>query len=163
MTNSCSNLAERTDVLGRRYVQIDLTRPFEQIVATALALPEGRTPVEDKQIVNAARAVYESVHGRSVETTVGVISIAPEVCPWFLVRHLEVRTRENFLAAADQWLARAATERGVIAGPHFDLAESFPDGAHGNGAGDVLQPRNLANYLAFDSLEPANVAVTPKS
>jgi hypothetical protein len=124
---STSNANDHVDVLGRRYAQIDLTQPFEHILATALALPDGRLPVLDKQIINAARAVYEMVHGRSVNTTVGLISIAPPVCPWAVVRHLKARSREDFLTAAERWLARAATERGVIAGAEFAERQSPPN------------------------------------
>lgn len=124
---SISNATNDVDILGRRYAQIDLTQPFEHIVATALALPDGRRPVEDKQIVNVIRAVYEMVHGRSVDTIVGLISIAPPVCPWAVVRQLKARSREDFLTAAEQWLGRAATQRGVIAGAESAQPQSQPN------------------------------------
>jgi len=124
------NPVNGTDLLGRKSVEIDLTRPFREIVATALALPQGNEPVDDKQVVTAARGIYEALHGRSVDTTVGMISIAPGICPWLVVRHFEVITREDFLATADRWLARVLAGRGAIEGQDFVLPQSFPNGAH---------------------------------
>jgi hypothetical protein len=126
--NSVSN--DSRDVLGRSYVELDLSQPFEQLVGAALALPQGASPVKDEDVINSARKIYEAIHGRSVETTIGLVPVAPGIAPWLLVKHLEVKTREDFLAGSERWLSGVATSRGVIAGPRAAAAKSLPNGTN---------------------------------
>jgi hypothetical protein len=125
-SNSIPN--DSRDVLGRSYAELDLTQPFEQLVGAALALPQGASPVKDADVIDSARKIYEAIHGRSVETTIGLVPIAPGIAPWLFVKYLDVRTREDFLAKAEQWLSGVAASRGVIAGPRVAAAKSLPNG-----------------------------------
>ena len=63
-------------------VSIDLAAPFEKVLARALSLPRtNHAWPSDAVIKRAMRHVYEAANGRTVETQIGAIPIAPAVQP----------------------------------------------------------------------------------
>ena len=59
---------------------IDLTKPFDRVLAIALSLPrDDDRLVNDGAIKQAVRRLYEAAHGRFVQTQIGPIPIAPPV------------------------------------------------------------------------------------
>jgi hypothetical protein len=61
---------------------IDLTEPFEKVIATAFSLPRANhTLPSDAAIMRAVRYLYEAANGRIVKTQIGAIPIAPPVEP----------------------------------------------------------------------------------
>jgi hypothetical protein len=63
-------------------ITIDLSEPFEKILATALSLPRANhTWPSDAAIKRAVRYLYEAANGRTVETHIGAVPIAPPVEP----------------------------------------------------------------------------------
>jgi hypothetical protein len=63
-------------------VPIDLSEPFEKVLATALSLPKTDDAwPSDVAIRRAMRYLYEAANGRVVETHVGTIPIAPPMEP----------------------------------------------------------------------------------
>jgi hypothetical protein len=100
-------------------VEIDLRLPFEETIKRALALFASAHRRSEKEMVGALRRLYELAHGRSVQTTLGLIPIAPAVAPglsdgtFFLTIHSELLT-----ATASQ---SAVTFGDTSAIPHQDL------------------------------------------
>ncbi len=63
-------------------IPIDLSEPFEKVLATALSLPKANYTVpSDAAIKRAVRYLYEAANGRIVETHLGAIAIAPPTEP----------------------------------------------------------------------------------
>ena len=63
-------------------IPIDLSEPFEKVLATALSLPRANhTLPSDAAIKRAVRYLYEAANGRTVETHIGAVPIAPPVEP----------------------------------------------------------------------------------
>jgi hypothetical protein len=59
-------------------VPVDLSEPFEKVLATALSLPRANHAwPSDAAIKRAMRYLYEAANGRIVETHLGAIPIAP--------------------------------------------------------------------------------------
>ena len=77
--------------------EIQLSEPFEQVLASVLTLPStlaeieedrfaGATDLEssqsgncDVEVKEAVRSLYEAAHGRQVETAIGFLPIAPPI------------------------------------------------------------------------------------
>jgi len=82
---------------------IDLSKSFDGVVTSALALPEesaeGR--IHDETVVEAARRLYRAAHGRGVETAIGLIPIAPATAPFLKKKPIPLRNRREFLALAE--------------------------------------------------------------
>ena len=63
-------------------VPIDLSEPFEKVLATALSLPRADDARHsDAAIKRAMRYLYEAANGRIVQTHIGAIPIAPPMEP----------------------------------------------------------------------------------
>jgi len=88
-------------------IEINLGAPFGEIVARAIALPDhgGSESTNDKQIVRALRRLYELAHGRSVETAIGLIPIAPPVAGDLANARFSAGSRHEFLAIVKEKLA----------------------------------------------------------
>ena len=90
-------------------IDINPGSPFEEVVAKALALPgdHGRDAVNDKQVVHAIRCLHELAHGRSVQTALGLIPIAPAIERSSTNTRLSVRSRRELLAMVEERIAPA--------------------------------------------------------
>jgi hypothetical protein len=115
--------------------EIHLSEPFEEILASLLALPSTLTEIDevrfagdadselrksakcDAEVREALRSVYEAAHGRQVETQIGFVTIAPPVADFLKEVPYYVTTQyEFFLEAFTRLLARAspAKERASV-------------------------------------------------
>jgi len=105
-----------------KLIKIDLSQPFETILARVLALPanskadpqrsaETRSTFSslkkgDLELTRTAdikkvvRCLYEAAHGRQVETSIGLIPIAPPLAPFLKEKPLYISTQVDFLLAA---------------------------------------------------------------
>ena len=81
---------------------IDLSKSLESVLAHALALPRGgeNALINDARMKEAVRRLYDAAHGRTVDTPLGRIPIAPAVAPWLKEAPLTVRTRNELLTLA---------------------------------------------------------------
>ena len=107
-----------------KIIDIDLWEPFERNVERALALPtrQSNEHVPDKEVLAALQRLYELVHGRFVQTTIGIIPVAPPVAPEFGSTRLCVATRTELLQALNQQIAMAYRKQTGIT-PHFAPAD----------------------------------------
>ena len=89
-----------------RSLEIDLAEPFEKILATVLALPRGcgdaatdcsTNQAELKQVV---RGLYEAANGRHVETSMGLVAIAPPTFEFLKAKPFRVDTQTDLLIEA---------------------------------------------------------------
>ena len=63
-------------------ITIDLSEPFENVLATALSLSRANhTWPSDAAVKRAVRYLYEAANGRIVETHIGAVPIAPPLEP----------------------------------------------------------------------------------
>ncbi|PYJ10503.1 MAG: hypothetical protein DMF06_06140 [Verrucomicrobia bacterium] len=83
-------------------IPIDLSLPLERVLTQALALPPGthHARVGEAEVERAVRSLFVAAHGRSVETPIGRISIAPAIAPWLKEAPLPVRSRAELLTLA---------------------------------------------------------------
>ena len=83
-------------------ISIDLSEPLERVLTQALALPAGRGDgrISEARVKDAVRRLYNAAHGRTVDTPLGRIPIAPAVAPWLKAAPLAVRTRPELLTLA---------------------------------------------------------------
>jgi hypothetical protein len=79
-------------------VPIDLSEPFEKVLATTLSLPrtDDAWP-SDAAIKRAIRYLYEAANGRIVETHIGAIPIAPPMKPWLKAKPLCLKSAAELL------------------------------------------------------------------
>lgn len=86
-------------------IEIDLSKPFESLLATVLSLPKHRVNANgsshEAEIRQATRCLYEAAHGRVVETSMGAIPIAPAVAASLKTEPFSVNTRSEFLRLAE--------------------------------------------------------------
>jgi hypothetical protein len=79
-------------------VPIDLSEPFEEVLARALSLPRtDHASASDAVIKRAMRSVYEAANGRIVETDIGAIPIAPPVKPSLKEKPLCLKSTSELL------------------------------------------------------------------
>src|SRR5262249_684499 len=85
-------------------IEISLLESFEENKRRALALPDtdGAGGVSDKQIVAALRRLHELAHGRSGDTSIGLIAIGPPIGPGLATERMNVATRKELLAFSRQ-------------------------------------------------------------
>ena len=105
-----------------KLIKIDLSDPFETVLARVLAAPTdvrtksrksaepGFSPVSLNQrdpelisrteIKRVVRCLYEAAHGRQVETSIGLVRVAPPVAAFLKHRPLYIKTQLDFLLAA---------------------------------------------------------------
>jgi hypothetical protein len=105
-------------------IEIDLREPFEHNLERALALPEAhdRANAPDEEVAAALRRIYELAYGRSVETPIGLVAIAPALAPALAEARLSVASRQGLLAAIRDKLAspsRALRDEDRSKRPHF--------------------------------------------
>ena len=94
-------------------IRIHLSQPFEEILTALLSLPRaahGSAPTstshEDQELKHVLRGLYEAAHGRQVQTTVGLVPIAPPVASFLKHAPFYVATQLDFLVEA---MARVIT------------------------------------------------------
>jgi hypothetical protein len=89
-----------------RNIEIDLAQPFEKVLASVLSLPMGCSDAVTDRLSNEAeikkviRGLYEAANGRHVETTVGLIMIAPPVYAFLKAKPFSVTTQTDLLIEA---------------------------------------------------------------
>ena len=77
--------------------RIDLSKPYEAGLATALSLPAiHQNGNEKKCVAKKFRSLYQAANGRFVSTSLGSIAIAPAVAPWLKDTPLFFSTQEEF-------------------------------------------------------------------
>ena len=83
-------------------ISIDLSEPLERVLTQALALPKGSDDGRNSEtrVKEAVRRLYDAANGRTVDTLLGRIPIAPAVAPWLKAAPLAVRTRSELLTLA---------------------------------------------------------------
>ena len=83
-------------------ISIDLSESLERVLKRALALPSGGVAgeISDARMKEAVRRLYDATHGRTVETPLDRIPIAPAVAPWLKAVPLAIRTRSELLTLA---------------------------------------------------------------
>jgi len=82
---------------------IHLGQPLEILIQRALALPRG--DIDDENVVKTMRHVYELARGRSVETSIGRIPIAPPVVPGLATACLHAATRSELVSLIERKIA----------------------------------------------------------
>ena len=125
-----------------RSIEIDLTKPFEKIWAAVLALPPGcddavtarRTnKAELKQVI---RGLYEAANGRQVETSLGLVAIAPPACEFLKAKPLRASTQIDLLIEAAARLLAGLVPAEVRAA----LGEDIVDDKNGHEASIRYRP-----------------------
>lgn len=83
-------------------ISIDLSEPLDSVLVQALALPAdgGGGRIGEERVKEAVRRLYNAANGRTVDTPLGRIPIAPAVAPWLKAAPLAVRTRSELLTLA---------------------------------------------------------------
>ena len=82
--------------------RIHLSQPFEHVLAAVLSLPRSRDHTVDNSRQGGAelrqllRGLYEAANGRQVETTIGLVPIAPPVAAYLKKTPFEVETQLDF-------------------------------------------------------------------
>ena len=86
--------------------RIDLSQPFEDVLAAVLSLPRtrehtvGSSRQGGAELRQLLRQLYEAANGRQVETTIGLVPIAPPVAAYLKETAFEVETQLDFLLEA---------------------------------------------------------------
>lgn len=98
-------------------IEVNLGIPFDEIAARGIALPNdgGSQSTSDEQIVRALRRLYELAHGRSVETAIGLIPIAPPVASGLAKARFSIGSRCELLAIVEEKIASTRTPKGHLA------------------------------------------------
>jgi hypothetical protein len=112
-----------------RRTEIQLSEPFEEILASLLTLPSTLTQIDEVRFAGAAdsdlrksakcdaevketlRSVYEAAHGRQVETQIGFMTIAPPVADFLKEAPYYVTTQYEFFLEAFARLLAGASPR----------------------------------------------------
>lgn len=102
--------------------RIHLSQPFEHVLAAVLSLPRSRDHTVDNSRQGGAelrqllRGLYEAANGRQVETTIGLVPIAPPVAAYLKETPFEVETQLDFLLEAmSRMIAPPSQLRGLDA------------------------------------------------
>lgn len=101
-----------------KQIEIHLSEPFAEVLATLLRLPSTGTETEeirsrgtgdsavrgndkcDREVTEAFRSLYEAANGRQVETQIGFIAIAPPVAGFLKEKPYYVATQYEFFVEA---------------------------------------------------------------
>ena len=107
-------------------IKIDLSDSLENIRDIVLSLPPGGSMVvqdslaHQQEIKAAIRRLYETAHGRQVETCFGWMAIAPPVASSVKAKPLYVETQTDFMVqsaariVAGPWAALAVASHGTV-------------------------------------------------
>jgi hypothetical protein len=88
-------------------VKIELRLPFEKNIERTLSLSASLDCPNDEEVVRALRRLYELAHGRSVQTALGLVAIAPPVAPSLSQTTFSVASRSDLLTAVQDQIAAA--------------------------------------------------------
>lgn len=112
-----------------RPTEIQLSKPFKEVLANLLTLPRTHAEIDELHVPNAAdstlrrsaecdanvkaafRSLYEAVNGRQVETQVGFIAIAPPVASFLKDEPYCVATQQEFFLEAFTRILAGASPR----------------------------------------------------
>ena len=105
-----------------KLIKIDLSQPFEHVLARVLEAPANAKvtnqsctetrlklafPKDDdleltrrREVKKVLRSLYEAAHGRQVETSIGLIPIAPPIAAFLKEKPFYITTQIDFLLAA---------------------------------------------------------------
>jgi hypothetical protein len=102
--------------------RIHLSQPFEHVLATVLSLPRTREHAVGSsrqgtvELRHLLRQLYEAANGRQVETTIGLVPIAPPVAAHLNETPFEVESQLDFLLEAmSRMIARPSQREGLDA------------------------------------------------
>lgn len=102
-----------------RRIEINLSDPFEKVLACVLALPPGTRDLAgdgsgaDQEFKQMVRELYEAANGRQVETAFGWIAIAPPVADFLKARPYCIETQIDLLIEAATRLICGAHRAGI--------------------------------------------------
>jgi hypothetical protein len=84
---------------------INLSHSFERSLTDALALPQDsdHRPITDESTAHALRLLYSAAHGRSIETSIGPVVIAPPIAPALRNASVVLKSRAEFVALAGKF------------------------------------------------------------
>ena len=100
------------------HTKINLNDPFERTLSAVLARPQGdRCSAQDETVALALRYLYTAAHGRTIQTSIGPISIMPGVDPSLKDEPFLLCTRTDLLALAER---RTAFRRTATQNRHSD-------------------------------------------
>lgn len=92
-------------------MKINLSKPFDKVVADALALPErGEGDISDEKVVELVRYLYSAAHGRGVNTAIGRITVAPATAAFLKNEPIPVKSRNDLLV----WAAKRNCRNGHV-------------------------------------------------
>lgn len=102
-------------------IEINLDEPFQKTRDAVLRLPDGRygRNAGPEIVAEALRYLYITAHGRTLETSIGPITIMPALDPSLADASFPVATRSDLLA-----LAERSTMFAFKAGPNGDSTHS---------------------------------------
>ena len=99
-----------------KQIEINLNEPFEKTLAAILSLPQGDDVrgAQKETVEQALHCLYTTAHGRTVQTSIGPISIAPAMDPSLKDAPLSLHTRSDLLVFAQRRaeFKRRATDNG---------------------------------------------------
>jgi hypothetical protein len=140
-----------------RNTEIELAQPFEKVLATVLSLPAGSGHAVmdclsgEAELKRVIRHLYEAANGRHVETTIGLIMIAPPAYAFLKAKPFNVATQTDFLIeAAGRLIAGSA-----IAKNGEEMAEAVVDDKTHYKASIHYRPTYRTNMPPM--LKPAHV------
>ena len=138
--------------------RIDLSQPFEEILATVLSLPRDHVRAsengsdEDAEVKQVLRGLYEAANGRQVETVLGLVPIAPPVAPFLKEAPFEVTTQLDFLVEAMSRVIAGPSNLIEAAGPPEEVGSTNGRFAPAPAPAEVrVEPKLFASSFASDA------------
>lgn len=151
-----------------KQIKINLNDPFEKTVVAILSLPEGgdvRAGL-DETVVQALRRLYTAAHGRTVQTSIGPISIAPATDPSLKDAPLSIHTRSDLFALAQrkaEFKRRAAENDHSIHGDGSSALFEFIAGRLGSPEFWVPPSVSIGRTMRHGQLRPSTVTCDERS
>jgi hypothetical protein len=164
-----------------KQTEIQLSNPFEEVLASVLALPSvlanfdqigfaGATNSElrqsarcDAEVKEALHSLYEAAHGRQVETPIGFLPIAPPVADFLKEKPYYVATQHDFfLEAFTRILVGDSARKGQAHRPYTPDSKRARNSSGTNGHrrhtrtvnGSVLLCRTSPRFTRNHELRP---------
>lgn len=141
-----------------RSIQIDLTQPFEEVLATVLLLPAGSNKaggnrlVGDVELKQVIRGLHEAANGRQVQARSGLLAIAPPIAAFLKKEPFQVATQVEFLIAA--------ATRILCSPPRSEIEMQIVKDSNPDGTTVVRRDRVSTPSSQASGTRPHNGAVT---
>jgi len=148
------SIGRQFGMIHLKSIAIDLREPFDTIVAAVLRLPVGPDALaaDDEYMVKAVRRLYETAHGRCVNTPIGLIPIAPAVASSLTSRPLDLATRTELLVLLKKPILLMQTGNGASGDVRLEQAKFTPPTIN-----QTRKKRNLHVHIT-----PHNVTLSPQ-